>query len=192
MPSSSGLTLPFIEVSVLRLKTVMIPHKFPPLGTFPFLILAFCIILISRSTLNKLYCYIFVVWYKQIGVQNKHGDIHIAWSMHCSRCKKYFHCILVIFNNYAELWHNNKKLKKRVREHMANTRKGIKDHSVLKHFTLVHHRDPSKVRFGGIEKVTKHRRGSNYIRQISQRKFFWIYETSPLGYQHIIWSELFH
>lgn len=72
----------------------------------------------------------------------------------------------------------------RVREHMANIRKVKKEHSVPKHFRMAHNKDPSGVKFWGIEKATKHRRRGNYIRQMSKRESFWIYETkvlAPLG-----------
>lgn len=57
-----------------------------------------------------------------------------------------------------------------------NTR-GLKTHYVSKHFRLCHNRDPKKLQFWDIEKVTKHWRGGNFIRQLSRRESLWIHET---------------
>lgn len=60
------------------------------------------------------------------------------------------------------------ELEVRVREYIANIKRGKKEHSVPKHFRIAHNKDPSTVRFWKIERVTKHWRGGNSKRQISQ------------------------
>ena len=78
----------------------------------------------------------------------------------------------------------SRELHVRVGEHISNIRRGIRNHSVSKHFRECHHRDPKDLKFWGIEKVSKHWRGGHYIRQLSRRESFWIYETkvtSPAG-----------
>lgn len=62
----------------------------------------------------------------------------------------------------------------------------VKPQSVTKKekriYSLGHRKDIYRFRdFWGLEKVTKHRRGGNYIRQISQHESFWIYETKVLA-----------
>ena len=72
----------------------------------------------------------------------------------------------------------------RVGEHISNIKRGIRSHSVSKHFRQCHQRNPKGLKFWGIEKVTKHWRGGHYIRQLSRRESYWIYETkvsSPAG-----------
>lgn len=68
-------------------------------------------------------------------------------------------------------------------KHVNNIKKGLVTHNVSKHFRLCHNRDPRVLKVWDIERV-KHWRGGNFIRQLSRRKPYWIYETKvsvPLG-----------
>lgn len=65
-------------------------------------------------------------------------------------------------------------------EHVNNIKKGLKTHNVSKHFKLFHQQNPKSVKFWGIERVTKHWRGGNFIRQLSKRESYWIHETRVL------------
>lgn len=72
----------------------------------------------------------------------------------------------------------------RVGEHINNIKKGLVTHNVSRHFRNHHNRNPRGLQFWGLEKVTKHWRGGHFIRQLSRRESFWIYETkvlTPLG-----------
>lgn len=72
----------------------------------------------------------------------------------------------------------------RIGEHISNIKRGVKTHSVSRHFRLCHQRDPRCLKFWGVEKVPRQWRGGHYIRQLSRRESFWIYETkvlSPFG-----------
>lgn len=64
----------------------------------------------------------------------------------------------------------------RIGEHITNIKKGLDSHNVSKHFKLCHKRNPTKLKFWGVEKVTPHWRGGNFIRQLSCRESFWVYE----------------
>lgn len=78
----------------------------------------------------------------------------------------------------------SRSLSVRVGEYANNIQKGLGSHSVSKHFRTCHNRDPRCLKFWAIEKVNKHWRGVNFIRQLSKREYFWIYETkvlSPFG-----------
>lgn len=65
----------------------------------------------------------------------------------------------------------------RIGEHVNNIKKGLVTHNVSKHFRLFHKRNPAKFKFWGIEKVTNHWREGNYIRKLSKRESFWVFET---------------
>lgn len=65
----------------------------------------------------------------------------------------------------------------RIGKHVSNIKKGLVTHNVSKHFRLFHDRNPTKLKFDGVEKVTQQWRGGNFIRQLSRCKSFWIYET---------------
>lgn len=47
----------------------------------------------------------------------------------------------------------------RVGEHSINIKKGLKTHSVSRHFRMCHHRDPKGLKFWGIKKVSTLERG---------------------------------
>lgn len=68
-----------------------------------------------------------------------------------------------------------------VREHINNIRKGLKEHSVSKHFREVHGRDPKGLKFWGVEKVNHHWRGGNFKRTLSQLESSWVFETKVLA-----------
>lgn len=53
-------------------------------------------------------------------------------------------------------------------------------HNMSRHFKLFHQRNPKSLKFWGIERVTKHWRGGNFIRQLSKRESYWIFETRVL------------
>ena len=72
----------------------------------------------------------------------------------------------------------------RVGEHISCIKRGVRTHSVSKHFRQYHDRNPKGLKFWGIEKVSKHWRGGHFIRQLSRRESYWIYElkvASPRG-----------
>lgn len=72
----------------------------------------------------------------------------------------------------------------RIGEHVTNIKKGLVTHNVSKHFKLFHNRNPVGLQFWAIEKVKNHWRGGNFIRHLSQRESFWVYELKvgvPLG-----------
>lgn len=59
-------------------------------------------------------------------------------------------------------------------------KKGLTTHNVSRHFKQFHQQSPKGLKFWGIERVTKHWRGSNFTRQLSRRESCWIYETNVL------------
>lgn len=63
----------------------------------------------------------------------------------------------------------------RLNEHIANIRKGYKNHSVSRHYNLVHNRDPTGTLFMGIESFTSNWRGSFKVRELSKIETKWIY-----------------
>lgn len=64
----------------------------------------------------------------------------------------------------------------RIAEHVNNIKRGLKTQNVSKHFRIFHNRDPRCLKFWGLEKVNKHWRGRNYIRQLIQHESLWILE----------------
>lgn len=85
---------------------------------------------------------------------------------------------------YQYVGRTSRPLHVRVGEHVNNIKRGLRTHNVSKHFRLFHNRSPAGLKFWGIEKVTKHWRGGNFIRQLSRRESFWVFETKvgvPLG-----------
>lgn len=64
----------------------------------------------------------------------------------------------------------------RIAEHVNNIKRGLKSH-VSKHFRIFHNKDLKCLQFWGLEKINKHWRGGNYIKQLSQRESLWIYDT---------------
>lgn len=74
----------------------------------------------------------------------------------------------------------SRPLSVRVGEHVNNLKKGLRTHSVSKHIRQCHDRDPRCLTFWGIERVDRYWRGGNYIRHISQRESFCIFEAKVL------------
>ena len=66
-------------------------------------------------------------------------------------------------------------LRIRVAEHLANIKKGFDYHSVSVHFKEKHNQDPSLAQFCGIDCVHPSWRGSNRVRDLSQRETQWIF-----------------
>lgn len=59
-------------------------------------------------------------------------------------------------------------------------KRGDISHNVSKHFKMVHKKNPSSLKFWRIAHVHKHWRGGNYIRQLSRRESYWVFETQVL------------
>lgn len=57
------------------------------------------------------------------------------------------------------LGRTSRPLHVRIGEHVNNIKKGLITHNVSKHFRLFHFRNPVKLKFWGVEKVTNHWRG---------------------------------
>ena len=68
----------------------------------------------------------------------------------------------------------------RLAEHVNNIKQGKTTHNVSRHFKQFHHKNPKGLRFWGIEKVNRHWRGGNFIRQLSKKESYWIHETHVL------------
>lgn len=64
----------------------------------------------------------------------------------------------------------------RIAAHVNNIKRGLKTH-ISKHFRIFHNRDPRCLKFWSLEKVTKHWRGGDYIRKLSQQESLWIHKT---------------
>lgn len=71
-------------------------------------------------------------------------------------------------------------LRVRISEHMSNIRNGFKYHSVSLHFKEKHDQDPSLLQFCGIDIVYPTWRGSNRVRDLSQRETRWIFLLKSL------------
>lgn len=54
-------------------------------------------------------------------------------------------------------------------------RKGYKNHSVSRHYDLVHNRDPTVTLFMGMESFSSHWRGRFKVRELSKIETKWIY-----------------
>lgn len=78
-------------------------------------------------------------------------------------------------------WHTKRPLKKRIAEHIHNIKIGFKDHSVSLRFKQWHNRDPSGLRFRGIDKVHPFWRGINRVRELSKCETKWIDLTNTLS-----------
>lgn len=72
-------------------------------------------------------------------------------------------------------------LRNRIAEHIQNIKIGFKDHSVSLHFKLQNNRDPSGLKYWGIECLKPVWRGSNIIRELSKRETHWIFLTDILS-----------
>lgn len=66
-------------------------------------------------------------------------------------------------------------LRIRIVEHLANIKKGFEKHSVSLHFREKHNRDPTLLQFCGIDCVYTSWRGSNQMRDLSQRETRWVF-----------------
>lgn len=71
-------------------------------------------------------------------------------------------------------------LKVRIAEHLANIRNGFKFYSVSLHFKEKHNQDPSLLQFCGIDQVAPSWRGSNLVRDLSQRETKLIFHLKSL------------
>lgn len=74
-------------------------------------------------------------------------------------------------------WGTARALHVHVGDHINNIKKGLKTHSVSRHFN---HSDPKHLKFWGLENVSRHWQGGNYICQLSRRESFWICETKVM------------
>lgn len=63
----------------------------------------------------------------------------------------------------------------RLNEHISNITKGFKNHSVSRHYDLVHNRDPRGTLFVGIDHFVPHWRGRLKVRELSRMETKWIY-----------------
>lgn len=63
-----------------------------------------------------------------------------------------------------------RQLKTRINEHLTNIKKGFPSHSVSRQFKLYHNSDPALCTFYGIDKITKHWRGTHMRREISKNE----------------------
>lgn len=68
-------------------------------------------------------------------------------------------------------------LQVRLNEHITNIKSGFTNHSVSKHYLLVHNKDPSNTLFLGIDRFSPNWRGSSLVREISKLKMSWIYKA---------------
>lgn len=66
-------------------------------------------------------------------------------------------------------------LKIRIKEHVQQIIKGFDKYSVSKHFATCHDKDPTHLKFGGIEPYIRHWRGSHKVRTLSQLESKWIF-----------------
>lgn len=71
-------------------------------------------------------------------------------------------------------------LRVRIAEHLANIKKDFQFHSVSLHFKEKHNQDPSLLQFCGIDVVHQSWRGSNRVRDLSQRETRWIFQLKSL------------
>lgn len=62
-----------------------------------------------------------------------------------------------------------------IREHVQNILKGFDKHSVSKHFVICHNKDPTQLKFWGIEPFVRHWQGSHKVRTLSQLESKWIF-----------------
>lgn len=65
----------------------------------------------------------------------------------------------------------------RLNEHITNILTGFRNHSVSKHYRLVHNRDPSNTLFLWIDRYKPHWRGSSMVREISRLEMAWIHRV---------------
>lgn len=68
-----------------------------------------------------------------------------------------------------------------ISEHINNIHIGFKDHSVSLHFRQKHNRDPSGLKFWGMDKTYPVWRGANNERELSRCETKWIYLTDTLS-----------
>ena len=66
-------------------------------------------------------------------------------------------------------------LRIRIKEHVKNILKGFDNHGVSRHFATHHNKDPSHLKFWGIEPYVRHWRGSHKVRTLSQLESRWIF-----------------
>lgn len=71
---------------------------------------------------------------------------------------------------------NKRPLSVRLNEHITNIINGFSKHSVSKHYSVAHNKDPSNTLFLGIDKYCTHWRGSSVVRGISRLEMSWIHK----------------
>lgn len=81
-------------------------------------------------------------------------------------------CNLIYFGR------TTRALKDRMEEHVRNINKGFDKHYLFVHFKKVHNQSTRGIEFWGVEAPKRNWRGSNYVREISKREYWWIH---PLG-----------
>lgn len=83
--------------------------------------------------------------------------------------------------NLRYVGRTKRALKVRMEEHIRNIRKGFEKHHLLVHFRDVHNQNTARMQFWGIEAPKRHWSGSNYIREISKKESWWIYQLGSLA-----------
>lgn len=73
-----------------------------------------------------------------------------------------------------------RKLRVRINEHVANISKGFLNHSVSRHFRMVHNRDPRLLTFYGIDKIASNWRGTDLKKAVSQNETQWLYRLQTM------------
>lgn len=79
--------------------------------------------------------------------------------------------------------HTKRALRVHIKEHVQNILKSFDKHSVSKHFSLVHNKDPSHLKLWGIEPYMRHWHGSHKVRTLSQLESKWIFLMETLTLQ---------
>lgn len=109
------------------------------------------------------------------------GEYDIRQFITCDT--RYVTYLLMCPCNFQYVGRTTRTLAKRVGEHIDNIKKGFKHHSVSNHFRLMH-KDPSLLRFWGIDRVRQHWRGTDMTKKVSQIETQWIYRIQflqPMG-----------
>lgn len=82
--------------------------------------------------------------------------------------------------NLIYVGHTTRALKDRIEEHVRHIRNGSDKHNLYVHFKRMHNQSTAGMKFWGIEVPKRHWRGSNFIREISKRESWWIYQLESL------------
>lgn len=70
----------------------------------------------------------------------------------------------------------NRELRKCIREHVNNIKKGKENHRVSKHFKEQHKINPTGLTYWGIEVVKNQWRGGDLVKKTLQNESKWIYK----------------